>query len=460
MINDFDWSGIFKKALSRGGWLAEVFYERTRTAAIQMEERRLEKPTAGVDQGLGLRVLFGQRTAYGYTTELTGGGLLELAGELSLMVEGERNEPSPDLALERAGEGYRILKPPAGEEMAAKVELVRRASERAWSLDKRIRQVKAVYLERQQEIFIANSLGRAVEDHRTGVILLTQVVAEENGVIQTGYEPVGGALGLELFDDHPPEEVAELAGRRAILMLESRPAPGGRMPVVISGRAGGTMVHEAVGHGLEADLALEGLSVYSGRLGEMVASELVSVADDATLPAKRGSFGFDDEGTPAQRTVLIDRGRLTSYMTDRLYARKGELPLSGNGRRESFRHRPVVRMTNTLLLPGSSDPESILKGTDSGLYVVRVGGGQVNTVNGDFVFEVGEGYLIDQGKVGEPVRGATLVGNGPQVLMTIDAVGSDLGFAIGTCGKEGQGVPVADAQPTIRIPELLVGGAV
>lgn len=220
------------------------------------------------------------------------------------------------------------------------------------------------------------------------------------------------------------------------------------------------MVHEAVGHGLEADLALEGLSVYSGKMGQSVASALVNVIDDATIPAIRGSFGCDDEGTSAQKTELIKSGVLAGYMTDLTYARQGDLVATGNGRRENFRHRPVVRMTNTIIAPGQSNPESIVADTPEGLYVARMGGGQVNTATGEFVFEVSEGYLINKGQIGQPVRGATLVGNGPEVLQAIDAVGTDLGYAIGTCGKDGQGVPVGDAQPTLRIAELLVGGAV
>ena len=460
MIVELDWPSIFKQALAQGGWLAEAYFERNRTVSLQMEGKRLERPTAGLDQGLALRVLFGEKTAFGYTNRLDNGSVLELAQGLARIVKEDKPGRVAPLDLTRAEARYEIKKPPHLAGLKEKTELVRRADETAWAQDKRIRQVKALYLERGQEVFIANSEGLGVEDARTGVILLAQVVAGADGVIQTGYEPAGGAVGLELFDDHPPEEIAAEAARRAVLMLESKPAPGGRMPVVLSSQAGGTMIHEAVGHGLEADLALEGLSIYSERLGDKVASELISVVDDATLPGVRGSFGVDDEGTPAQRTVLIDKGVLKAYMTDRLYGKKGDLPLSGNGRRESYRHRPVVRMTNTLILPGENDPGSILGSTDKGLFVVKMGGGQVNTVNGDFVFEVSEGYIIEKGEIGPAVRGATLVGNGPQVLMSIDLVGSDLGYGIGTCGKDGQGVPVADAQPTLRIPELLIGGAV
>ena len=220
------------------------------------------------------------------------------------------------------------------------------------------------------------------------------------------------------------------------------------------------MIHEAVGHGLEADLAQSGLSVYSGKLGQQIAAPIITVLDDATLPGRRGSFRFDDEGTPAQRTVLVEKGILRTYLYDQLTAMKDGRASTGNGRRESYRHRPIPRMTNTMIAPGASRPESILRETHRGLYVRKMGGGQVNTVNGDFVFEVSEGYLIENGSIGEPVRGATLIGNGPNVLLSIDRVGSDLGFSIGTCGKDGQGSPVSDAQPTIRIPDITGGGEV
>lgn len=220
------------------------------------------------------------------------------------------------------------------------------------------------------------------------------------------------------------------------------------------------MIHEAVGHGLEADLAQSGLSVYSNRIGDRIASPLITVVDDATLEGKRGSFRFDDEGIDAERTVLVDKGVLKTFLYDRLTALKDGARSTGNGRRESYKYRPIPRMTNTMIVPSEFDPVEILRSTSKGLYVKKMGGGQVNTVNGDFVFEVSEGYLIENGSIGEPVRGATLTGNGPQVLMSIDRVGSDLGFSIGTCGKDGQGSPVSDAQPTLRIPEITVGGVV
>jgi TldD protein len=290
------------------------------------------------------------------------------------------------------------------------------------------------------------------------VRLAVQAVAAAQGLLQTGYEAVGGFMGLELFERHPPEEVARVAARRSLLMLEARPAPTGRMTVVMAAEAGGTMVHEACGHGLEADLVQKGLSVYAGRLGQVVASPLITVIDDATLPGRFGSYRFDDEATPGQKTVLIEKGVLCSYMYDRLTARRDGRRSTGNGRRESYQYRPLPRMRNTYIAPGEHDPEEIIRRTERGLLVKKMGGGQVNTTNGDFVFEVAEGYLIEGGRVTAPVRGATLTGNGPEVLRQVDMVGSDLGFSIGVCGKNGQGVPVSDAQPTIRIPSLVVGG--
>jgi TldD protein len=338
--------------------------------------------------------------------------------------------------------------------------MVKRANRVARSFDARIRQVTVTYRENCQEVLIANSEGSLSEDSRNYLTAMVQVVASDGDVIQTGYEPVGGLAGMELFETEPLEVAAEKAARRAVMMLSARKAPAGRMPVVLSSEAGGTMIHEAIGHGLEADLAQSGLSVYSGKTGQQIAAPAITVVDDATLPGRRGSFSFDDEGTEAQRTVLVDRGILKTYLYDRLTAMKDGTRSTGNGRRESYRHRPIPRMTNTMIVPGATRPGEILRSTPKGLFVRKMGGGQVNTVNGDFVFEVSEGYLIENGRIGEPVRGATLVGNGPAILMSIDLVGSDLGFSIGTCGKDGQGSPVSDAQPTLRIPEITVGGEV
>ncbi|NOY53971.1 MAG: TldD/PmbA family protein [Deltaproteobacteria bacterium] len=451
---------ILKQALRHGGDFAELYLERGEHSSIVLEDNKIEKVVTGITRGAGLRLLHDHRTLYAYTNDLSLTSLMELAGRVSRALKGEGRDQTILLASRESAVQHPVRINPAGVETVHKVELVKSADAAARSVDPRIRQSTTVYGDSRKRILIANSIGELAEDDRVSLIGRVQVVAREEEVIQTGLESVGGAVGFELFEMESFDEVARRAARRALLMLNAAPAPGGRMPVVLSSQAGGTMIHEAVGHGLEADLAQQRLSVYSGRIGDTIASPAVTVVDDATLPNKRGSFRFDDEGTPAARTVLIDRGVLKGYLYDRLTAMKEGTVPTGNGRRESFRRRPIPRMTNTMILPGDEDPEEILRSTPTGLFVVRMGGGQVNTINGDFVFEVSEGYRIENGKVGEPVRGATLTGNGPEVLMKIDRVGSDSGDAIGTCGKDGQGVPVSDAQPTLRIPEITVGGEV
>ncbi len=460
MLDSFDIPKILKTSLKNGGDFAEVFYEHVQPISIVCEDGKIEKIISGIDVGIGLRVIYSNKTAYAYTNQLTNKGLLEVADAVSTACQGRVFEKDISLVKKSAEIAHAIKRLPQEVSIDEKVSLVKRANDVARSWDKRIKQVKVVYADSVRSIAVANNAGDLTEDYRTATMFLVQIVATENDVIQTGYEPVGGVIGFELFDDNPPEKVAEIAGARAVRMLQARKAPGGTMPVVLSSEAGGTMIHEAIGHGLEADLTQMGLSVYSGRIGEEIASPLVDVVDDATLANKRGSYVFDDEGVNAQRTLLVEKGVLKGYLYDRLSAMKDHTQSTGNGRRESYRSRPIPRMSNTFILPGNMSPEEIVHSTAKGIFVKKMGGGQVNTVNGDFVFEVSEGYLIENGKVGEAVRGATLTGNGPQLLKEIDMVGDDFGFGIGTCGKDGQGVPVSDAQPTLRIPEIIVGGKV
>lgn len=449
---------ILQRSLKKGGDFADIFLEGSQGLTISCEDGKVERIISGTDQGLGLRIIHNFRTIYGYTNDLSKASLLELAETLSTAVgKAERGDLTIDLTRSDPFP-LPVLILPSNVPLERKVQVVKAAEEAARKLDQRIRQVRVTYRDSLRRITIANSEGVLLSFDKIGTLLAVQAIAIDSQGIQTGLEPVGGTLGFELFEENPPELIAEKAVRRALLMLEARSAPAGRMPVVLSSEAGGTMIHEAVGHGLEADLAQDGLSVYSGRLGEQIASPLITVIDDATLPKKRGSFPADDEGTPAQRTILIEKGVLKSYLYDRLTSTKDGVHSTGNGRRESYQHKPIPRMTNTFIAPGETDPEAIIRSIDRGLFIKKMGGGQVNTVNGDFVFEVAESYLIEGGEIGEPVRGAALIGNGPKVLATIDLVGSDLGFGIGTCGKDGQGVPVSDAQPTLRIPEIIVGG--
>ncbi len=462
METDIDFTAVLKRALEGGGEFADIFIERSLSFSILCEDNRIEKVSSGLDCGAGLRVLAGGCTAYAYTNELTMTALLTLADAVRQVPAGGVSVPGRAINLMKKHPrvDFHIEQAPEKASVEAKAGLVLRANRTAGAVDRRIRQATVMYRENRQQVLIANSDGVLAEDERSSLIAFVQVVAADGGVVQTGYDAIGGLIGMELFDADSFESVAETAARRAVMMLSARKAPAGRMPVVLSSAAGGTMIHEAVGHGLEADLAQSGLSVYSGKRGQPIASPLITVVDDATLPGKRGSFRFDDEGVESGRTVLVDRGVLATFMYDRLTAMKDNARSTGNGRRESYKHRPIPRMTNTMIVPGESDPDEILRSTASGLFVKKMGGGQVNTVNGDFVFEVSEGYLIENGTLGEPVRGATLIGNGPRALLAIDRVGSDLGYSIGTCGKDGQGAPVSDAQPTLRIPELVVGGEV
>jgi TldD protein len=459
MLDNLDVSRILRSALAGGGEFADIYFEEGFSTTVVCEDGKIEKVLAVTDRGVGIRVLSDFRTAYAYTNETTEAALLSLAETVSRAVRGKLFDRPIDLRRKVVGAGFPIELPPSGVGLKEKVRLVTRAEQTARRADARVRQVMVVYRDGEVKAQIANSLGEFIETSRTGTVFMAQVVAAEGDVIQTGYEPLGGFRGYELFREKSPEEIALAAARRAVMMLSARKAPGGMMPVVLSAEAGGTMVHEAIGHGLEADLAQNGLSVYTGKIGTAVASPLVTVIDDATIPHARGSFSFDDEGTVAQKTVLVENGILKGYLYDRLTAMKDGCASTGNGRRESYQSKPIVRMSNTLIAPGKTAPESIVREAGRGLFVRKMGGGQVNTVNGDFVFEVSEGYLIENGEIGAPVRGATLTGNGPEVLKRIARVGNDLGFGIGTCGKDGQGVPVADAQPTLLISEITVGGA-
>jgi TldD protein len=459
MLESYDISRLLQRALAGGGEFADLYFEEGSSTTIVCEDGKIEKVLAGNDRGVGIRVISDLRTAYAFTNEVSEAALLDLATTVSRAVEGKAFGQAIDLRPRMVATSFPIAFPPGEVPLQDKIALVTRADRAARGVDSRVRQVMVVYRDGVVRTQIANSLGEFIEASRTGTVFLTQAVAADGDVIQTGYEPIGGVRGFEIFSENSPEEIALTAANRALMMLSARKAPGGMMPVVLSSEAGGTMVHEAIGHGLEADLAQAGMSVYTGKIGEQVASPLVTVIDDATIPHVRGSFSFDDEGTVGQKTVLVENGILKGYLYDRLTAMKDGCASTGNGRRESYQTKPIVRMSNTLIAPGASAPEAIIRGVPRGLFVRKMGGGQVNTVNGDFVFEVSEGYLIDNGAIGEPVRGATLTGNGPDILKKIVQVGSDLGFGIGTCGKDGQGVPVADAQPTLLIAEITVGGA-
>lgn len=458
MLDRRVYSDVLAKAMQRGGDFADIFVENRRTTLVSCEDGKIEKIKTGTDAGAGVRVVYGDTTAYAYTNKITAADLLAAADIASRAARGQAREVSIDLREVKPTVDLDVAVLPDAVAIDDKVAAVAAADKAARAADERIRQVMVAYGDVIQDVTIANSLGRLVSDRRVRTRLSANAVAAAGGQIQTGFDSLGGAKGFELAGIDACEQLAREAARRAVTALEARPAPAGKMPVVMAGAAGGTMVHEACGHGLEADLVQKGLSVYAGRKGQQVAGSAVTVVDDGTLPGRYGTMRFDDEGFPTEKTVLIENGVLTGFMYDHLTASRDKVAPTGNGRRESFEHKPIPRMRNTYIAPGKDDPDAIVASVRSGLLVKKMGGGQVNTVNGDFVFDVAEGYLIRDGKVAHAVRGATLAGNGPEVLGIIDMVGRDLGFTIGTCGKDGQGAPVSDAQPTIRIPEIVVGG--
>ncbi|MGE4318067.1 MAG: TldD/PmbA family protein [Deferribacterales bacterium] len=439
--------------LSRFGQYSEVFMEDTKKLSAVYENSVLDRLENGSESGLSIRLIDGDRTYFAYTCDMSEKSLRETYAAL---ISSLKVKDTSEVRFERpvSLSSYITRSDRQTEE---KIRIVAEM-DKAARCDKRIIQATSSYLESHRHTRIINSLGLDVSQKLNYVTAYTIAAASDGNTVQSAYIPVGGVFGLEESAGMDCISAARESGELAVRNLTAKNAPAGTMPVVLASDAGGTMVHEAVGHGLEADLACNGMSVYADRLGQRVASDLITVVDDPTLKTRRGNFIYDDEGTLAKENILIENGVLKNYMFDRLYGYKENTASTGNGRRQSFRHRPIVRMSNTYIRPGASSPEEIISSTRNGLYVKLMGGGQVNTVTGDFVFEVTEGCLIENGKIGEPVRNATLIGNGPQIMSEIDMVGTDLGFGMGTCGKEGQGVPVSDAQPTLRIPSITVGG--
>ncbi len=438
---------------------SELYFEDTISTTIKFESGRIEEITGGIDKGISLRVVKGDKEYFSYTTTIDFDRLYKMAKTFSKLFVGSAPKELSIKDIDYKNPS-KVKVSPVYVSLEDKIELVKRADRVAREYAPEIVQVTALYLDTQKTIDIYNSYGEHTHDDRTYTSFLVQTVATDGKDVQTGYEVISGTVGFELFEETPPEEVAKRSAKLAMTQLRGEPAPAGTYQVVLSSSAGGTMVHEACGHGLEADLVEKGGSVYKDKIGQKVASELITVIDDGTLPGKRGTSGIDDEGIPSQKVVLIENGILKGYLHSRKTARKFGVSPTGNGRRENFRHLPIPRMRNTLVLSGNDDPDKIIKSVKKGILIKKMGGGQVDITSGDFIFNCPEAYLIENGVPTKALRGATLIGNGPKVLESIDMVGSDLGFAVGTCGKDGQGVPVSDAQPTVRIPQIVVGGIV
>ena len=450
---------VAKTALSSGGTYSDIVCQRRSSSSVRFEDGKVDDVSAGVDSGAGVRVIKGDLAAFAHTDIIDSDHLMKAARTAAEALRYATEGTALRIEVPARNAPGAVCETEAGaHEVPVVVEHLKRCDEAGRGAGKDVRQVTAVHNSSIDEELLANCLGEIRESTCARTRLIVQVVASRDGIIQVGQEAPGELMGAEFYGKHDPAEVAATAARRALVMLGARPSPAGRMAVVMNSGTGGVLLHEACGHGLESDHVHKGASVYAGKIGEMVASEIVSASDNPTRRGLWGSYEYDDEGTPSQATLIIDKGVLLSYLYDRHDAMKDGVPSTGNGRRQSFRNVPIPRMSNTYIEPGDSEPADIISGTASGLYAAKMGGGQVDPTTGDYVFGVSEGYLIEDGEISGAVRGAVLIGNGPRTLEIIDAVGNDLSFEEGTCGKEGQGVPVTTGGPTFRIAELTVGG--
>ncbi|MFW5926399.1 MAG: TldD/PmbA family protein [Myxococcota bacterium] len=451
---------LLSVALRNGGDYADLFFEYAVRGSYSYDEGILKSAGRSVSAGLGVRVMKGDATGYAYVEDLEWDTMERAARTAAQIAAGGGSREPVGLEARRLASRYPVERPTLDVEGAAKRELLERADRTARAADPRVVRVDASLAEQVREILIASSDGKLVHDRQPMVRFGVRVIAEQHGKRQSGSSGGGGRYGLEYFEDKSPQWHARQAVRQATAMLDAREAPAGELPVVLAPGDSGILLHEAVGHGLEADFNRKGTSNYTGRVGQKVASELCTVVDDATLAHGRGSINVDDEGNEPERATLIENGVLRGYMQDRYSADHFRSAATGNGRRESFKSHPMPRMTNTLLLSGDQDPEEIVRSVDRGIYASRFGGGQVDISNGDFVFSLTEGYLIENGKITAPLKGVQLIGNGPDVMGKVTALGNDFDTSDGiwTCGKDGQSVPVGVGCPTVKISSVTVGG--
>jgi TldD protein len=453
-------SRVFGQILAHQVDYADLYFQYSRGESWSLEEGIVKSGSFHIEQGVGVRAVSGEKTAFAYSDDISLPAL-ESAAHATRAIA--RQGAAGSTAVSRRNEGRALYLPhdPIGTlKDSEKVGLLERLERMARARDPRVQQVIASLAGEYEVVLVARSDGVLGADVRPLVRLSLQVIAEENGRREQGSAGGGGRFDYAYFSDEMLRSYADKAVDQALVNLQARPAPAGKMTVVLGPGWPGVLLHEAVGHGLEGDFNRKGSSAFSGRIGERVAAPGVTVVDDGTISRRRGSLNIDDEGNPTQRNVLIEDGVLRGYLQDSLNARLMGVPVTGNGRRESFAHAPMPRMTNTYMLAGDKDPQEIVASVKRGLYAVNFGGGQVDIVSGKFVFSASEAYMIEDGKVTYPVKGATLIGNGPDALTRVSMIGNDLELdtGVGTCGKEGQSVPVGVGQPTLRIDGLTVGG--
>lgn len=440
--------------LKNGGFdFFDIYIENSKNRIIEAKNRQIENIKIGIDEGVGVRGTKGLSTLYSSSNDISEKSVCEMSkficGVSDTSRETDSIKSSASASIASFG-GY-----PANLDKIREIFDI--FNTKAYKFSE-IKQVALTYSDKLKKINIINENGILIAETRTYTTLFIEITARSGDIVQTIRRPFGVLGGFDFLNTIDFSNIAEESVSKLLELIQSPTLEAKQMCVVLSSEAGGTMIHEAVGHGLEADLVYESMSAYKDKLNTKVANEKITVVDNSTKELARGSFAYDDEGTKSQNTTLIENGILKNYMFNKTYAKLADMSSTGNARRESFKFAPIVRMSNTYILPGSDNPNDIIASVDDGLLVKHMGGGQVNPITGDFVFEVTEGYLIKNGKVGNMVRGATLVGNGPKILLDIDMVGNDFGSEVGTCGKGGQGVPVTDGEPTLKIPNILVGG--
>lgn len=459
-LNEAKLDSVFGQLMLHQIDYADLYFQYNRSESWALEEGIVKSGSFAIDQGLGVRAVAGEKTAFAYSDDISFDALAA-AAQATRAIARQGGSSSTQVTRRNGGRNlYLPHDPLASLDDPQKVKLLERLERFARSLDTRVSQVMASLSGEYEVVMVARSDGAQAADVRPLVRVSLQVIVEHNGRREQGSAGGGGRFDYAYFTDEVLRDYAQKAVDQALVNLEARPAPAGTMTVVLGPGWPGVLLHEAVGHGLEGDFNRKGTSAFSGRIGERVASPGVTVVDDGTLEKRRGSLNIDDEGNPTQRNVLIEDGVLKGYLQDSLNARLMKVAPTGNGRRESFAHIPMPRMTNTYMLNGDKDPQEIVASVKNGLYAVNFGGGQVDITSGKFVFSASEAYLIENGKVTAPVKGATLIGNGPDALTRVALIGNDMALdtGVGTCGKEGQSVPVGVGQPTLRIDGLTVGG--
>ena len=451
---------VFGKILSHRVDYADLYFQYSRSEGWSLEEGIVKSGSFSIDQGVGVRAVSGEKTAFAYSDEISFAALDDAATATRAIANQGAAKRARVTARGHPRQLYAPLDPLASLDDSAKVRLLERVEAMARAVDPRVIQVMAHLGGEYEVVLVARSDGASAADVRPLVRVSVTVIAEQDGHREQGHAGGGGRFDYSYFTDAVLMDYAEKAVHQALVNLGAKSAPAGTMTVVLGPGWPGILLHEAIGHGLEGDFNRKGSSAFAGRIGERVAAPGVTVVDDGTIPDRRGSLNIDDEGNPTQRTVLIENGVLKAYIQDTLNARLMKVPVTGNGRRESFAHVPMPRMTNTYMLNGEREPEEILRSVKRGLYAVNFGGGQVDITSGKFVFSAAEAYMIENGKVTHPVRGATLIGNGPDALTRVAMIGNDMKLdpGVGTCGKDGQSVPVGVGQPTLRIDGLTVGG--